>query len=441
MNTQTSPLAPSSPPAGKANVAGRSRLFTVLAALSAVVGPGLLAGLSDDDPAGITTYSVLGASYGYRLLWVLVVSTIALILFQDLGARIGVVTGQGLAGLIRQRYGARAGVLSIAALFLANVGTTTAEFAGIAAGCAIFGIPIYLAVPGAALLVSALVLRGGFKGIERVLLILSAVFIAYVGAGILAHPDWGAAARGMVVPSLPTTPDAITICTATLGTTLAPWGLAFIQSYAVDKKLSPRHLRLLRVDVITGAVLTGVIGFFVVVACAATLNAHHIQITDASSAAQALEPLAGPLARELFAVGLIGAALLAASILPLSTAYSVTDIAGRPAALDDTPRQAPLFYGTFAVITVIGAGLVLAGIPLVPILVGTQVINAILLLPLLAYMSGIASDRTLMGPYAARRAITSSYFVVIALITICILALGILWQSPETVETPVDGIL
>jgi len=406
--------------------ARRPRL-TALAGLAAVVGPGLLAGLSDDDPAGITTYSVLGTDYGYTFLWVLAVSTIALVLFQDLGARIGVVTGQGLAGLIRQRYGARAGVLAITALFVANVGTTTAEFAGIAAGGEIFGVPRYISVPVAAALVSVLVLRGGFRRVERVLLALSAVFIAYVGAGVLAGPDWGAALHGLVVPTLPTSSDAILICTATLGTTLAPWGLAFIQSYSVDKKLTPHHLGLLRIDVITGAVLTGVIGFFVVISCAATLHAQGISITDASDAAVALEPLAGRVATELFAFGLIGAALLAASILPLSTAYSVSDIAGRPAALDDSFREAPLFYASFGAVTVIGAGLVLIpGISLVPILVGTQVINAVLLLPLLTYMSGIARDRKLMGEYAAGRAVSSTYLVVIGLITVCILALGVL---------------
>jgi Mn2+/Fe2+ NRAMP family transporter len=401
--------------------------FTGLAGLAAVVGPGLLAGLSDDDPAGITTYSILGTEYGYTFLWVLAVSTIALVLFQDLGARIGVVTGQGLAGLIRQRYGARAGVLSITALFVANVGTTTAEFAGIAAGGEIFGIRRVISVPVAAVLVSVLVLRGGFRRVERVLLALSAVFIAYVGAGVLAGPDWGAALHGLVVPTLPTSSDAILICTATLGTTLAPWGLAFIQSYSVDKKLTPHHLGLLRIDVITGAVLTGVIGFFVVISCAATLHAQGISITDASDAAVALEPLAGRIATELFAFGLIGAALLAASILPLSTAYSVSDIAGRPAALDDSFRDAPLFYASFGAVTVIGAGLVLIpGISLVPILVGTQVINAVLLLPLLAYMSGIARDRKLMGDYAAGRGVSSTYLIVIAMISICILALGVL---------------
>ncbi|CAL8980298.1 Divalent metal cation transporter MntH [Propionicimonas sp. T2.31MG-18] len=405
----------------------RKRRITSITALAAVIGPGLIAGLSDDDPAGITTYSVLGASYGYQLLWVLLVSTVALILFQDLGARIGVVTGQGLAGLIRQRYGARAGMLSISALVLANIGTTTAEFAGIAAGGEIFGIPRWVSVPTAGILVSVLVLRGGFRCVERVLLVLSAIFLAYIGAGLLSGPDWGAAFQGLVTPTLPPTKDALLLATATLGTTLAPWGLAFIQSYAVDKKINPQQLKLLRIDVIAGAALTGVIGFFVVVACAATLHANGIRIDDASAAARALEPLAGRLAAELFAVGLIGAALLAASILPLSTAYSVCDVAGRPAALDDTLQEAPLFYGTFATVTVIGAGLILLpGVPLVPILIGSQVINAILLLPLLYYMSGIAQNRTLMGRYAVGKVTASSYWVIIALVLASVATLAVL---------------
>ena len=395
-------------------------------ALLAVVGPGLLAGLSDDDPAGITTYSVLGARHGYQLLWVLLVSTIALILFQDLGARIGVVTGQGIAGLVRQRYGARAATVAILALVIANAGTTAAEFAGIAAGAELFGVSRFLAVPAAAILVTTLVLRSNFRNVQRVLLALSAVFIAYIAAGILAHPNWGATARGLVVPTMPLTRDAITIATATVGTTLAPWGLAFIQSYAVDKRLTTTDLPYLRVDVITGAVLTGVIGLFVVVACAATLHPHGIRITDAAQAAKGLEPLAGTLAKDLFGFGLIGAALLAASILPLSTSYAVADLTGRPAALDDSLREAPLFYATFAGVTVLGAGLVLLpGVPLVPVLVLTQVLNAVLLLPLLAFLYGISRDRGLMGRFRAGRAAAVPYLIAIAAIAVCIGALAV----------------
>jgi len=406
---------------------GRGLRRMQLATMLAVLGPGLIAGLSDDDPAGITTYSVLGTKYGYQMLWVLGVSTIALVLFQSLGARIGVVTGQGLAGLIRQKFGARSAVLAILALLIANIGTTAAEFAGIAAGFELFGISRHIAVPFTALVVSMLVLRGGFKGIERVLLVLSAIFICYVAAGVLAHPDWGAAFRGLVVPTMPLTRDAVALATATLGTTLAPWGLAFIQSYAVDKRLTTASLPYLRLDVVTGALLTGVIGFFVVVSCAATLHAKGVSINDAADAAAALEPLAGTLAKDLFAIGLIGAAVLAASILPLSTAYSVSDLTGSPAALDDDLRSAPLFYGTFALVTVVGVALVLIpGAPLVAILVLTQVVNAVLLLPLLWFMYGIARDRVLMGEHAAGRGIASTYLVAIAVIAVCVLALGIL---------------
>jgi NRAMP (natural resistance-associated macrophage protein)-like metal ion transporter len=400
-----------------------------LAAFLAVMGPGIIAGLSDDDPAGITTYSQLGARYGYRLLWVLVLSTLALILFQDLGARIGVVTRQGLIGLVRQKYGARSGVFSASSLILANIGTMTAEFAGIAAAGQLFGLSKYISVPIAGILVTFLVLRGSFGRVEKVFFLLSAVFLSYVLAGILAHPNWGKALHGMVVPTMPFTKDAIFIATATLGTTLAPWGLAFIQSYSVDKRLTRDDLRLLRVDVWTGSLLTGIIGFFVVITCAATLNRQGIfNITDASQAAIALKPLAGTLAKDLFAVGLVGAALLAASILPLSTAYSVSDLTGRPAAINDGYAEAPLFYGTFAAITVISAILVLIpGAPLITILLWTQVLNAVLLLPLLCYMFGIARDKRLMGEYSATGTMQTVYMVIIAMVSVCIACM--LWFS------------
>ena len=399
-----------------------------IAALLAVMGPGVIAGLSDDDPAGITTYSVLGAKYGYQLLWVLVASTAALIIFQDLGARIGVVTRQGMIGLIRQKYGARSGTLSAGALIIANIGTMTAEFAGIAAAGQLFGLSRYLTVPIAAIAVSFLVLRNSFAKVEKVFFLISGVFIAYVIAGFMAHPDWGSALHGVVVPTMPFTRDAVFIATATFGTTLAPWGLAFIQSYAVDKRLTRDDLKLLRVDVWTGSLLTGIIGFFVIVTCAATLNKNGIQINGAADAAKALEPLAGTLAKELFAIGLIGAALLAASILPLSTAYSVSDLTGRPAALDDSPREAPLFYATFGVITVVSAILILIpGAPLIRILVLTQILNAVLLLPLLIYMYGISRDERLMGEFVSTKTMRVIYGTIIAIVAIAVCCM--LWFS------------
>ncbi|OBK61810.1 Mn transporter [Mycobacterium gordonae] len=402
----------------------RKRL--ALGGLLAVVGPGLLAGLSDDDPAGITTYSVLGTKHGYQLLWVLVLSTVALVIFHGLAGRMGVVTGQGLIGLVRQRYGVRLGGAVLAALVIANVGTTCAEFAGIAAGSELFGISRYASVPAAAVIVSLLVLRGSFHRVEHVLLLLSTIFLAYVGSGVLAHPDWGAALHGMLVPSMPANGEAVAIVTATLGTTLAPWGLSFMQSYAVDKKLRTEDLPLVRLDVVTGAVLTGVIGFFVVVACAATLYRDGRTIQDAADTAVALEPLAGPAASTLFAVGLIGAALLAASILPLSTAYSVCEYAGIEAAVDDSYREAKTFYLTFGIVTLISAlAVLIPNAPLVTILVATQVLNAVLLVPLLFAMIGIGRDRDLMGPFTIGSAGVIAYGLTTAMVVLCVAALAV----------------
>jgi NRAMP (natural resistance-associated macrophage protein)-like metal ion transporter len=393
----------------------------------AVAGPGLLAGLSDDDPAGITTYSVLGASFGYQLLWVLLLSTIALIVFHGLGARMGVVTGQGLTGLVRQRFGVRKGVLAAGLLVVANTGTTCAEFAGVAVGMGLFGVPRAVSVPFAALTVSLLVLRGSFHRVEHVLLALSAVFVAYVVSGMASHPDWAAAGRGLVVPSTPLTRDALAIATATIGTTLAPWGLSFIQSYAADKKLTVSDLGSERVDVITGAVLTGVIGFFVVVACAATLHEQGIRVHDAADAARALEPLAGSLASTLFGVGLVGAALLAASILPLSTAYSVGELMGTESSVDDRYEDARLFYLSFIAVVVVGAGVVLVpGIPLISLLVATQVLNAVLLLPLLGFLYVVSGDADLMGDQVSSPRARAGYLTAIGLIGLCVLALLVL---------------
>ena len=403
-----------------------TRLRARWAPLLAVLGPGLLAGLSDDDPAGITTYSVLGADHGYQLLWVLLLSTLALVVFHGLAARMGVVTGQGLIGLVRQRYGVQIGGVVLAALVVANIGTTCAEFAGIAAGFELFGVSRYISVPVAAVAVSLLVLRGSFHRVERLLLLLSTVFLAYIASGFMAGPDWGAALHGTVVPSMPMTGEAIAIVTATLGTTLAPWGLSFMQSYAVDKKLRTEDLPLERVDVVTGAVLTGVIGFFVVVACAATLHRDGLRITDAADAAVALQPLAGDAASTLFGIGLIGASILAASILPLSTAYSVCEYAGVEAAIDDPYSQARTFYLTYGVITLIGTALVLTpDAPLVAILVGTQVLNAVLLIPLLLAMVGIGRDRDLMGDFATGRTGTVVYGLTTAAVVLCVLTLGV----------------
>ena len=397
-------------------------------ALLAVVGPGVLAGLSDDDPAGITTYSILGAKYGYELLWVLAVSTAALIVFHLLGARMGVVTGRGLLTLVRDHRGPRRARFVVVALVVANVGTMCAEFAGVAAGLELLaGISRYASVPLAGLAVSALVLRGSFHRVEHVLLLLSGVFVTYLASGLLADPDWGEAAKGLVVPHLPLTRDAVLVVVATIGTTLAPWGLVFIQSYAADKHLRPSDLRYENVDVVVGALLTGLIGVFIVVACAATLHVSGIDIEDAKDAAKALEPLAGGGASTLFAIGFVGAALLAAAVVPLSTAYSVAETAGKPADIDDRFGQAPLFYLSYGAVVLVAAGLVLIpGAPLIEILFLSQALNAILLLVILPSMRRLAADPEVMGAEVlgpAGRLVTG---LALALIAVSVLALAVL---------------
>jgi NRAMP (natural resistance-associated macrophage protein)-like metal ion transporter len=398
------------------------------AALLAVVGPGVLAGLSDDDPAGITTYSILGAKYGYELLWVLAVSTAALIVFHLLGAQMGVVTRKGLIALVREHRGQRDTRIVVGALVIANVGTMCAELAGIAASLELLlGMTRYLSVPLAGIAVSTLVLRGSFHRVEHVLLALSAVFVTYIVSGFLAHPDWGATAKGLVVPNLPLTRDAVLVAVATIGTTLAPWGVVFIQSYAADKRLQIKDLRYEDIDVVVGALLTGVIGLFVVVACAATLHANGVDVDDAKDAAEALEPLAGSAASTLFGLGFLGAALLAAAIVPLSTAYSVAESAGKPCDLDDSFAEARLFYLSYGAVVVLAAALVLIpGAPLIEILFLSQALNAVLLLAILPFMRRLAQDPEVMGDHRLGQAGRVATGLALALIAASVLALGVL---------------
>jgi Mn2+/Fe2+ NRAMP family transporter len=401
---------------------GRHRVRAV--ALLAVLGPGLLAGLSDDDPAGITTYSVLGADHGYALLWVLAVSVVALIVFHEIGARIGVATGRGLGALIRERHGRRWAIVALAVLLPANLGTCCAELAGISTAVQPLGIPPWAAAPAAALLVTSLMFAGSFHRVEHVLLALSAVFLAYVGACLLARPDWGAAVHGLVVPSLPGGGAAVAIVVATIGTTLAPWGLTFIGSAVVDKRVGRDHLRLERFDVWAGALLTGIIGACVVIACAATLHATGGEIDDAGDAALALEPIAGSAASALFSIGLLGAGLLAAAVVPLATAYSVSEAWGAEGRLDDDWRTAPLFHRAY-VATIAAAALIVAipGLPLLPVLVGTQALNAVLLLPQLVVMRRLASSREVMRDMRLGPAGRVLSLATIVLVLACVLAL------------------
>jgi len=397
-------------------------------AFLAVLGPGLLAGLSDDDPAGITTYSVLGADFGYKLLWIIPASTVLLVQFHLMAVRIGAATGKGFVGVIRERWGRGAGYFAVGGLLFANFGTICAEYAGISAAGGLVGIPSWISAPVAGLLISLVVVLGSFHRVERVLLVISASLGLYIVDGILAGPDWGAVWHHSVIPHMPENAAGWIAIAAALGTTLAPWGLAFIQSYAVDKKITLESLRWARVDVIIGSVLTGVIGLAIAVACAVTLNKAGVHITDAGDAAKALQPLAGRFATVLFGAGLLGASLLAAAIVPIATAYSIAEGVGEPASLDLDSRHFQWFYAAFIGLTIAAVSVVsLPGLPLIPLIYTSQVVNAVLLPLHVIALQKLASDPAIMGAARSGPRARAAGWVSIALILACVAALGWSW--------------
>jgi Mn2+/Fe2+ NRAMP family transporter len=408
----------------------RSRGMGALVAFFAVLGPGLLAGLSDDDPAGITTYSVLGADFGYRLLWIIPASTVLLVQFHLIAVRIGAATGKGFVGIIRERWGKGAGYVAVAGLLFANFGTICAEYAGISAAGGLIGVPSWISAPIAGVLISLVVVLGSFHRVERVLLVISSTLALYIIDGLLAKPDWSAVWRNSLIPNMPTTNAGWIAIAAALGTTLAPWGLAFIQSYAVDKKISLATLRWARVDVVIGSVLTGVIGLAIAVACAATLHQAGVKIVDAGDAAEALRPLAGSFATVLFGAGLLGASLLAAAIVPIATAYSIAEGVGEPASLDLDSHHFQWFYAAFVGLTIAAVSIVsLPTLPLIPLIYTSQVVNAVLLPLHVIALQLLSGDATLMGDARTSAWGRGAGWVSIALILACVGALGWSWVS------------
>jgi len=394
-------------------------------AFLAVLGPGLLAGLSDDDPAGITTYSVLGADFGYRLLWIIPASTVLLVQFHLMAVRIGAATGKGFVGIIREKWGRGAGYFAVCGLLFANFGTICAEYAGISAAGGLVGIPSWLSAPVSGVLISLVVVLGSFHRVERVLLVISASLALYIVDGFLAAPDWGEVWHHSVVPHMPVNAAGWIAIAAALGTTLAPWGLAFIQSYAVDKKITLETLRWARWDVVIGSVLTGVIGLAIAVACAATLNKAGVHIQDAGDAAKALKPLAGRFATVLFGAGLLGASLLAAAIVPIATAYSIAEGVGEPASLDLDSHHFQWFYAAFIGLTIASVSVVsLPGLPLIPLIYTSQVVNAVLLPLHVIALQRLAGDASIMGDARQGPWSRAAGWVSIVLILACVAALA-----------------
>src|SRR5689334_8523418 len=372
-----------------------------LAIVLSILGPGFITANVDNDPGGILTYSQAGARYGYALLWTLIPTTIALIVVQEMAARMGAVTGKGLADLIREEFGLRATFFVMVVLGVADFGNIMAEFAGLASGMGIFGVSKYLVVPVGAAIVWFVVVRGSYKPVERILILFSLIYFTYPVSALLAHPDWRQALKDTFVPVINNHADYILLVVGLVGTTITPWMQFYLQASIVEKGIGKRQYALSRWDVVLGCIVTDVIAFFIVVACAATLyvNGNH-NINDAADAALALKPLAGRWASLLFAVGLVNAAMLSAAILPLATAYNICEGLGVESGVNKKFSEVPTFYWIYTFLILGGASFVLIPhLPLIKLILFSQVANGVLLPFVLIFMLKLVNKTELMGNY------------------------------------------
>ena len=380
------------------------RYRTRLLLLLAVVGPGIITANVDNDAGGITTYSVAGAHYGYSLLWMLGLVALALIIIQEMSARLGVVTGKGLADLIRESMGVRATAIIIGIVLFANLANTVSEFAGVAASMEIFGISKYVSVPIVAVLVWLLIVKGNYKVVERIFLVASAIYLSYVLSGILANPPWGQVLQATVTPSFHLDVGYVTIFVTIIGTTIAPWMQFYQQASIVDKGIRVEQFGYERIDVVVGSLFAVLVAAFITIACAATLFAHGVRIETAQDAALALGPLAGQHAATLFALGLLNASVFSAAILPLSTAYVVCEAFGWESGVSRDWKDAPVFFFVYTALIVLGAGIILFPIKsLVETMLASQTLNGVLLPVVLVTMLKLINDKRIMGEYVNGR--------------------------------------
>lgn len=370
----------------------------------ALIGPGIITSNVDNDAGGITTYSLAGAQYGLKLLWILIPVTVALIVIQEMGARMGVVSGKGLSDLIRERFGAKITFYLMIILFLANMGNTISEFAGIAASMEIFGVSKYISVPLGAVFVWWLVVKGSYKSVEKAFLLACVFYLSYIVSGFLVQPNWSDIGVATFSPTLEFDTGMLTMAIGIIGTTIAPWMQFYLQSSIVDKGLKAESYKYARMDVIFGSILVNVVAFFIVMLCAVTLFHNGLKIETAKDAALALAPLAGVYCSWLFAFGLLNASLFAASILPLSTAYTICEAFGWESSLNTKFVEAPQFYGLYSIIIFLGAGIILfPNVPLIAIMYYSQVINGLLLPFILIFMLLLINDKRIMGNYVNGR--------------------------------------
>ncbi|MEA5075441.1 MAG: Nramp family divalent metal transporter [Coriobacteriia bacterium] len=404
----------------------RLPLFAILA----VIGPGIISASAGNDAGGISTYSEAGARYGYAMLWMMLAMTPAFAIVQEMAGRMGAVTGKGFSALIRERFGVRLTFGAMLMLLGSTAATTVAEFAGIAAAMELFGVSRFISVPVAALVVWILVVRGSFQRVEKVFLALSSVFIAYVVAVFLARPDWGEVGRAFVVPQIVPDRGFVALAIGLTGTTIAPWMQFLLQSNIVDKGTTVREWALARWDVIIGAIAANLIACAIIITTGTILHPAGIEIAGAEDAARALAPLAGPYAEMLFSIGLLSASLLAAAVLPLTSAYAICEAFGWESGLDRSWSEAPVFNGLYTFVIVASAAIILLpGLNLIAIMLVSQVVNGVLLPFLLIFMMIIVNDRGIMGRHTNSRlnnALAWGTIVVVIALTAVLMVMTVL---------------
>ena len=408
-------------PFQRLNLKGRIPKISLaqLAIFLGVLGPGIITANVDNDAGGITTYSIAGAHFGYSLLWTLIPITIALFVVQEMCARMGVVTGKGLADLIRESFGVKPTVILLLGIIIANLCTTTAEFAGVAASMEIFGVSKYISVPVAAVLVWLAVVKGNRRSLEKIFLLASSVYITYIISGMMLHPDWKFLFTQTVTPSVSLEPGYLYMVIGIVGTTITPWMQFYLQSTIVEKGVKLSEYKYTKWDVYVGCIITDVVSYFIIFTCAATIFVNGIHIETAKDAALALCPLAGSYSASLFAFGLLNASLFAASILPLSTAYFLCEGMGWDSGLNKRFRDAPQFYLLYTLLIAFGAIIILfPEAPLLTIMVLSQVINGSLLPLVLVFMLMLVNNKKLMGEY-----VNGKLFNVIAWSTTIIMSI------------------
>jgi NRAMP (natural resistance-associated macrophage protein)-like metal ion transporter len=379
---------------------GFKNIFKQIALFLAILGPGIITGSVDNDAGGITVYSVAGAMYGYNLLWTLIPSFIVLIVIQEMNARMGIVTGKGLADLIRENAGIKITFFIFIGLLIADIGNTTTEFAGVAGSMEVFGVSKYISVPIVGIMVWFLVVKGTYKIAERIFLIFSVSLLMYVVSAIMGKPHWGEIGTAIVHPKFEVNSQSLSMVIGIIGTTIAPWMQFYMQSSVIEKGLKMKNFKYSLIDIVVGCVATVVVAFFIIVACASTLHENGTQINEAKDAALALRPLAGNLASQVFAFGLFVASVFSATILPLATAFYVCEAFGFEAGIDKKWSEAPEFYVLYTAILILAAAIILIpNAPLIVISIWSQVLNGLLLPVVLICMILLVNNKKIMGKY------------------------------------------